>query len=453
MVPGSARIAAYPAAVRKVLVAMVVGCLWLIASPVNAAPATPPLTAAPVDPLAALLQQQLDQQAQLDATMSSLSSELQAAHDSQTSLHALVVANQQAIAQTLSQLTTAERQYSEAITRQATEKAAADLARRHANADKQLLAVYLRVGYQTHDSLLSYLLSSSSVSELLSRAADLSHLVHRSSDMVAQITLDLAQAQKAEAQAAADAATAAQAAALLQEQEQTLQQQTQHAHDLIDQLGAQSAATRAEINAANRQSLAVAMQIAQTRLMELDRTIAEAEQTAWQEAAYYVQNHLGTLPANIANPPATPINASGAQLLWPARGVKVSQPFGPSTYPFEPPFGAFPHFHTGIDLAGPLGTPMMAAADGVVVAADASTVGYGNHVIIAHAGGLLTLYGHLEAMLVKPGDSVKAGQVIGLLGSTGNSTGPHCHFEVRISGLPVNPLPFLPALPAGATGP
>ena len=66
----------------------------------------------------------------------------------------------------------------------------------------------------------------------------------------------------------------------------------------------------------------------------------------------------------------------------------------------------------------------MAAADGVVAAADVSTVGYGNHVIIAHAGGLLTLYGHLEAMLVKAGDVVKAGQPIGLLGSTGNSTGP-----------------------------
>jgi murein DD-endopeptidase MepM/ murein hydrolase activator NlpD len=95
----------------------------------------------------------------------------------------------------------------------------------------------------------------------------------------------------------------------------------------------------------------------------------------------------------------------------------------------------------------------VAAADGVVAVADSSTVGYGNHIIIAHAGGLLTLYGHLEAMLVNPGDTVTAGQVIGLLGSTGNSTGPHCHFEVRVNGQPVDPRPFLHLLPPGATGP
>ena len=100
-----------------------------------------------------------------------------------------------------------------------------------------------------------------------------------------------------------------------------------------------------------------------------------------------------------------------------------------------------------------MGTPILAAADGVVLSADVSTVGYGNHIIVAHAGGLLTLYGHLESMLVKVGDAVKAGQVIALMGSTGNSTGPHCHFEVRVNAQPVNPIPFLSALPPGATGP
>jgi murein DD-endopeptidase MepM/ murein hydrolase activator NlpD len=197
----------------------------------------------------------------------------------------------------------------------------------------------------------------------------------------------------------------------------------------------------------------VAQSIAQTRLNELDQTIAAAEQAAWQEATFYLQNHLGSLPPGIGTPPTIPVNADGSQLIWPAHGVIVSQGFGPTPYPYEPSFGAYPHFHTGLDLAGRQGTPIVAAAGGVVAAADVSTVGYGNHIIIAHANGLLTLYGHLEVMMVKVGDVVKAGQVIGLLGSTGNSTGPHCHFEVRVNGQPVDPRPFLPALPAGATGP
>jgi murein DD-endopeptidase MepM/ murein hydrolase activator NlpD len=439
--------------VRKLLIAVVAGCLLLIAAPVNAAPAVPPSPSVPADPLAAQLQQQLQEQAALSATVGSLSSELQAAQATQASLHDLITANQAAISQTLSQLAVAEQTYSDATSREATEKAAAADARRRATADKALLAAYARLGYETQDSLLSYLLSSSSMSDLFSRAADLSRLMHRGSNLVDRISSEVAEADVAETKAEADAATAAAAAAQLQQQQQTLLQQTQHAQDLIQQLGAQESATRAEIGAANGQSLAVAEQIAQTRLAELDQTIAAAEQAAWQEATYYIQNHLGTLPSSIANPPPVPVNPDGSQLVWPAHGVLITQPFGPSTYPFEPAFGGFAHFHTGVDMAGPLGTPIVAAADGVVVAADPSTVGYGNHVIIAHAGGLLTLYGHLEAMMVKPGDAVKAGQVIGLLGSTGNSTGPHCHFEVRYNGLPVNPIPFLPALPAGATGP
>ena len=439
---------------RKVLIALLAGALLLIAVPAQAAPGTPPAAPTPtLDPLAAQLQAQLQAQAALQSTVSSLSSELQAARTSQQSLRDLVAANQQAIGQTLAQLTASEQRYADATSREATATANAVVARRNATSDKALLAIYVRIGYETQDSLVSYLLSSSSVSDLLSCAADLSHVVHRTSDLVTQINLDVAEAESAEAQAAADALAAQQATAQLQQQEQTLQQQTQHAQDLIGQLGAQAAATAHEISAANGQSLAVAQSIAQTRLNELDQTIAAAEQAAWDAATFYLKNHLGTLPASIGTPPTTAVTGDGTQLIWPAHGVTIAQPFGPSPYAFEPAYGGYPHFHTGIDLAGPFGTPIVAAADGVVVAADVSSVGYGNHVIIAHAGGLLTLYGHLEAMLVKPGDAVKAGQPIGLLGSTGNSTGPHCHFEVRANGVPVDPRQFLPPLPSNATGP
>ena len=86
----------------------------------------------------------------------------------------------------------------------------------------------------------------------------------------------------------------------------------------------------------------------------------------------------------------------------------------------------------------------MSAAAGVVVAVGHSGIGYGNYVVVAHTGGLDTLYGHLATTLVKVGQSVSQGQPVGLEGSTGNSTGAHVHFELRINQKPVDPTPYLP---------
>ena len=87
---------------------------------------------------------------------------------------------------------------------------------------------------------------------------------------------------------------------------------------------------------------------------------------------------------------------------------------------------------------------MLASADGLVVSVQHTSVGYGNFVIIAHGGGIATLYGHLLATTVQVGDRVLRGEVIGLEGSTGYSTGPHLHFELRINDKVVDPMPYLP---------
>ena len=81
----------------------------------------------------------------------------------------------------------------------------------------------------------------------------------------------------------------------------------------------------------------------------------------------------------------------------------------------------------------------------VVVQAVSGSSGYGNYVVLGHANGVTTLYGHLNQILVRPGDQVKQGDTLGLEGSTGYSTGPHVHFEVRLNGVPVDPLNYLPA--------
>ena len=107
------------------------------------------------------------------------------------------------------------------------------------------------------------------------------------------------------------------------------------------------------------------------------------------------------------------------------------------------PFRGGAAMHAGIDLAGPHGTPIHATADGMVTTAKWNSGGYGNLIKVDHGRGIETRYGHLAQMLVRDGQQVKRGQLIGRMGSTGRSTGNHLHYEVRIDGRAVNPIPFM----------
>ncbi|MFA5963986.1 MAG: peptidoglycan DD-metalloendopeptidase family protein [Sphingomonas sp.] len=106
------------------------------------------------------------------------------------------------------------------------------------------------------------------------------------------------------------------------------------------------------------------------------------------------------------------------------------------------PFRGTAAFHAGVDIPGPMGTPVYATADGIVDRAERAG-GYGNMIEINHGKGIQTRYGHLSKILVAPYARVHRGQLIALMGSTGRSTGPHLHYEVRIDGAAVNPVPFL----------
>lgn len=128
----------------------------------------------------------------------------------------------------------------------------------------------------------------------------------------------------------------------------------------------------------------------------------------------------------------------------PVVGGVVSLPFGCTTLAFELPDRSCPggFRHTGVDLSAASGTPVVAALDGTARVVHALT-GYGLHVIIDHGGGLTTLYGHLDSVAVSDGESVSTGERIGTVGSTGNSTGPHLHFEVRRDGVAVDPQDYV----------
>jgi murein DD-endopeptidase MepM/ murein hydrolase activator NlpD len=148
------------------------------------------------------------------------------------------------------------------------------------------------------------------------------------------------------------------------------------------------------------------------------------------------------LPASVegdAAPP--PLAAARTPLRWPIATARivVGSPFG--TREGRP--------HEGIDLPAPVGTPVFAAADGRVVYAGNGIRGYGNLVVVRHAGDLLTVYAHNSVLLVAQGQPVRAGDRIALVGQSGRATGPHLHFEVRAGQIPRNPMGFLPELAKG----
>lgn len=131
---------------------------------------------------------------------------------------------------------------------------------------------------------------------------------------------------------------------------------------------------------------------------------------------------------------------SGGSMGLPVTGARLSSGYGSRIHPIT----GKKKTHTGVDLAAPQGTDIHAAEGGVVIVAEWWS-GYGNTVIIDHGDNVWTLYGHIRngGIKVEKGQKVKKGEKIAEVGSTGNSTGPHCHFEVRIDGNPVDPMPYL----------
>ncbi|MGH9445798.1 MAG: M23 family metallopeptidase [Terriglobia bacterium] len=124
--------------------------------------------------------------------------------------------------------------------------------------------------------------------------------------------------------------------------------------------------------------------------------------------------------------------------IWPVRG-ELTSGFGERMDPFT----GEPAFHAGVDIAAPYGSPVRAAADGLVVEAGPGEPGYGNAVVIDHGSGIETYYCHLSRVDVLEGQEVHQGQVIGAVGMTGRTTGPHLHYEVLVHQTPVNPEKFL----------
>ena len=151
------------------------------------------------------------------------------------------------------------------------------------------------------------------------------------------------------------------------------------------------------------------------------------QEKSYNEIANFIKNKEALLGAT---PAIQPLSNSDLK--------RIASGFG---YRIDPVYKTV-KFHAGLDFTAPQGTPIYATANGVVRIAGNQGDGYGNHVVIAHGYGYETLYGHMFRVKVKNGTRVKRGEIIGWVGSTGKSTGPHCHYEVHKNGKPIDPAYF-----------
>lgn len=290
-----------------------------------------------------------------------------------------------------------------------------------------------RRSLQLHDSMLrrrlvdmyengdlgyfNVLISARSFSDFVERWEDLRLLVAANQRAV--------RARKAAEREVASAEAALEATRL------QLQQQQQAQTEARNQLSTLASERKNLVDLTAAQRRTVASQVAQ---ME---DLSAAEESQLEGLIQQRQRELEAQrrAAGIAGSP--PPSAGGGQFSWPVTGT-ITSPFGWRSNPF----GGSPEFHQGLDIAAPSGTTVTAAASGTVIMAQWYG-GYGNYILIDHGGGFSTGYGHLSAIYVANGQSIKRGQAIGAVGSTGASTGPHLHFEVRIDGKPVDPAPRL----------
>jgi murein DD-endopeptidase MepM/ murein hydrolase activator NlpD len=225
--------------------------------------------------------------------------------------------------------------------------------------------------------------------------------------------------------------------------------------DYVKQIGNQDKHIAAQVRRSMlSETQAIAVRTEQKRLVKEQlissqgslATAREQKKVSLDTLSAQEQAEAGEIDALQAQSAAVAAKIQAAQAASSSSGTPSSNPGGyqwPVSGPVTSPFGwRWGRLHEGIDIAVPSGTPVHASAAGTVIYASWME-GYGNFVIIDHGGGIATAYGHNTSVAVAVGQSVAQGQVIAYSGSTGHSTGPHVHFEVRVNGAAVDPLGYL----------
>jgi len=296
-------------------------------------------------------------------------------------------------------------------TRARLSKAEADLVVAQRSLDRRAVNIYKNGGLD----YLEVLFTSSRLTDLVTRVDFLSFIVEQDGVILRQVR-DL----RAEVDAERKALESEEAQ--VSEIERDQRAQTTRLEGLVEDQEAKVAQV-ASARSTKREVVAQA---------ERDLAAWEKQEAALEKESSALREEIQKLSAGVNQS----VVGTG-QFIWPVNG-RYSSPFG---YRIHPIFKV-KKMHTGIDIGASSGTPIKAADSGVVIQAGWRG-GYGQTVVISHGGSITTLYAHQSAILVTVGKAVQQGDVIGKVGSTGYSTGPHLHFEVRVNGAPVDPMSYL----------
>ncbi|MEK3663737.1 peptidoglycan DD-metalloendopeptidase family protein [Paenibacillus sp. FSL E2-8871] len=303
-------------------------------------------------------------------------------------------------------------------------------------------------------SYLDVLLSSTSFADFLDRADSLKMIVDQDQELLVQHKLDkqtvIEKKQELEgqyAQAKQLYTSLEQQRSLLKEKEAEKQEliafydkQIQESDDLSEEQNEKLVKLASERSALETQKDKIKAEEAARRAAAAKAEAARRAAAAAKKAAAAAAASKGSSSSSSSSSD-TGYSGGDGPFLLPVGSARISSPYGPRTHPIT---GEKGKVHTGVDFAVPQGTNIHAADSGTVILAEWWS-GYGYCVIIDHGGGVWTLYGHIRkgGLRVSAGDKVNRGDVVAESGSTGNSTGPHLHFEVRIDGKIVNPMPYL----------
>jgi murein DD-endopeptidase MepM/ murein hydrolase activator NlpD len=354
-------------------------------------------------------QQQRDQ---VGGIINVLNQKIQEAQNRENQLRAAIAALDAQITQQMQRIADQQAHLDQVNAELAATRDQLEKTRQQLRHDREQLAAEVIAIYEMgNDTAINNLLGAGSFNDFWQRMINIRRVAGAENAVVARVHAEETAVQQALDRIAADQ----------QEQTRILGELKAEA-DQLRQAYAARAAAESQLEAA------IAEDQHQLALAEQSARELEAQIAALKEAQAIAAGRGG----------------GNGHFVWPEQGP-LTQNFGCTTWPYEPydPNCPSKHFHTGIDIGDPWGNPIVAGDTGIAYTY-ISSYGYGNHIIIVHGNGWVSVYGHMSSFVVGDGQTVRRGELIGYEGSTGNSSGPHLHFEVRLNDNPVNPLQYLP---------